>query len=209
MTVLERLPAEARLHSQVLKAQQGDRRAFDSIVAEFRPRVRAYCVRLLGSEPEGEQAAQDAFVQAWTHLAGFGARSPFDHWLMRIARNICWNIARTKKGGDAGGGLSLDAPESEARRPARPGFEDEVAVSVYAHQLLAMIRHCAKTARPPWDVLDVMIFHLRFEQCVGTAREIANRLGRSENTVKYRLYKRINPVIAAVRVRLGAEEKYL
>ena len=49
----------------------------------------------LRSPEEAEEAAQDAFVRAWSHLRHFRAESSFRTWLLRIA----WNQALTRRRG--------------------------------------------------------------------------------------------------------------
>ena len=193
----------------VLQAKHGNRTAFDTLFVRHQPRILAYCTRLLKSAPDGEQAAQDVFLLAWVRLESFRFESPFENWLMRIATHTCLNLRRTQSDKDATRAMTLDNPDTLAvveARLSKSQMEDAVLEQVYAKQLLQKIRVRAQTAKPCWDELDWHIFHLLYEQRIETIREVAYRLEKSEDTVKYRIYKRINVVLNAVREEVNEEE---
>jgi RNA polymerase sigma-70 factor (ECF subfamily) len=128
----------------IWKAQQGDKRAFDAIEKECRRQIRSHCIRVLGSESEGEQAAQEAIVKAWSKIGTFGAagrptdaaleKCAFESWLTRIATRVCLNIIRINKvkteDFDPNEGWGL---------PPDPGFEGEVIDRVYVDHLRLVI----------------------------------------------------------------------
>ncbi len=47
---------------------------------------------MLGSESDAEDAAQEAFIQAWRALPSFREGSAFSTWLYRIAANRCLTV---------------------------------------------------------------------------------------------------------------------
>jgi RNA polymerase sigma-70 factor (ECF subfamily) len=47
------------------------------------------CHALLGSQGEAEEAAQEAFLAAYTNLSRYRGESSFKAWLLGIARHIC------------------------------------------------------------------------------------------------------------------------
>lgn len=69
----------------VRKAQGGDRRAFDRLVALHLPQVWATVWRVLRHREDTEDVVQEAFVTAHRALSGFRGDSKFSTWLHRIA----------------------------------------------------------------------------------------------------------------------------
>lgn len=54
-------------------------------------------MRMMNSREEAEDILQDAFVDAFTRLAGFRYESSFGSWLKRIVINRCLNEIKRKK----------------------------------------------------------------------------------------------------------------
>lgn len=71
------------------RAAAGDERAFERLVAAHAPFVYNVARRVLGSDADADDAAQEAFVRAWRGLPGFDHRSAFRTWLYRIAVRAC------------------------------------------------------------------------------------------------------------------------
>lgn len=81
----------------IAAARLGDPRAFDALVRRFRPRIYALALHLCGSTHDADDITQDAFVQAYRHIAHFEGRSQFFTWLYRITVNRSLNVQRTRK----------------------------------------------------------------------------------------------------------------
>ncbi len=90
----------------VRRARAGDLDAFNELVELHQRAVYNLCLRMLGSQAAAEDAAQDAFLSAFRHAAGFRGAS-FRAWLMRIAANACTDELRRRARRPA---LSLDRP---------------------------------------------------------------------------------------------------
>jgi len=92
--------AELRAHEAdtlIAAAREGDPRAFNALVRRFRPRIYALALHLCGSTSDADDITQDAFVQAYRHIAQFQGRSQFFTWLYRITVNRALNVKRTHK----------------------------------------------------------------------------------------------------------------
>jgi len=190
----------------VSRALRGDPAAFDALHARHITSLSRYCGRLLRNEQEGEQAAQDSFVLAWRHLADFRGAGKFESWLKSIATGVCLKLWRTKSGKDTLQRQSLDAPDTlpgtdgeQGAIGAKDPVADEVETRILAQQIVRQVLECAATAKRPWDSLDMDIFQLHYVQGVESRREVAQRLGENESTVKYRVYNHIEPTFKAVR----------
>lgn len=88
------------------RALDGDLEGFNGLVELYQRAVFNLCLRMLGSPPAAEDAAQDAFLSAYRSLRTFRG-SAFRPWLMRIAANACTDELRRRGRRPA---LSLDAP---------------------------------------------------------------------------------------------------
>lgn len=206
VTRFRRTALKDNIDNLVRQAQQGDRSEFDKLYEKYQERIVAYCGRLLGNREEGEEVTQEVFFKAWKYLPYFRFESPFDHWLIRIATNACRNHIRAEKERKELYEVSIDTEAGQAIVKPGTTTEEEVVSREYCQQLLQCIRETAKAAKPPWDALDWSIFHLHYAENVAQKREVAYKLGKSEDTIKYRIYNRIHPVLERVRERLQAEE---
>src|SRR5438128_9184006 len=78
-------------------AAGGDKAAFARLVEKYKQSVYGLCYRLLGSGEESRDAAQEAFVRAYTGIRAFDPRQPFAAWVLRIARNHCIDLLRRRR----------------------------------------------------------------------------------------------------------------
>lgn len=79
------------------KVRAGDPDAFEPLVLEHQKKVYNLALKLLRDPDDAADAAQDAFVKAYTGLDSFRADSKFSVWLYRITYNICLDYVRRKK----------------------------------------------------------------------------------------------------------------
>jgi RNA polymerase sigma-70 factor (ECF subfamily) len=77
-------PDASEERAWVQRARAGDTEAFRKLVERHRDRAYGLAFRMLGSAPEAEEAAQDAFLRAWRALPQFRGESAFSTWLHRI-----------------------------------------------------------------------------------------------------------------------------
>lgn len=85
---------EARL---LERARNGEAWALDCLMNAHRARILNLCFQVLRDESEAEDAAQDAFVRAFSGLALFKGRSSFGTWLYRVALNVCLEHKRARR----------------------------------------------------------------------------------------------------------------
>jgi RNA polymerase sigma-70 factor (ECF subfamily) len=72
----------------LVRAQRGDVRAFEQLYRLYLDRVYGLCMRLVRNTALAEDCTQQAFINAWTALPNFKARSSFGTWIHRIAANV-------------------------------------------------------------------------------------------------------------------------
>lgn len=75
----------------------GDESAYEPLVTENRTKVYRLALRILKNEADAEDAAQEAFLKAYTSLADFRGESRFSVWLYRLTNNICIDMLRKSK----------------------------------------------------------------------------------------------------------------
>jgi len=71
----------------VLRAQFGDRGAFNMLVHKYRHRVLQLAMRYMRNQADAEDTVQDIFMRAYWGLQHFRGDSMFYSWLYRIAVN--------------------------------------------------------------------------------------------------------------------------
>jgi len=80
--------ADAQLIERI---QNGDKRAFELLVAKYQRRVLRLISRLVRDPAEQEDIAQEAFIKAYRAIPNFRGESAFYTWLYRIAVNTAKN----------------------------------------------------------------------------------------------------------------------
>ena len=81
----------------VTQAQNGDRNAFSELVRTHSQGVLNVVYRMCGNQQLAEDAAQEAFIQAWMRLSSFRPKASFRSWLYRIAVNAAIDMLRKEK----------------------------------------------------------------------------------------------------------------
>lgn len=71
----------------VLRAQSGERGAFNVLVHRYRPRVMKLSMRYVRNRADAEDAVQNTFLRAYWGLKQFRGEAAFYSWLHRIAVN--------------------------------------------------------------------------------------------------------------------------
>lgn len=81
----------------VRRARAGDRDAFGVLALRHAGTIRRLTRAVLQQTEDGEDAAQDALVNAWLSLPRFDERQAFGPWLIRIALNAARDIRRRRR----------------------------------------------------------------------------------------------------------------
>ena len=88
---------EEETERQVRRAQAGDLEAFDWLVRRFQDRAVAYAATVLGSFHWGQDAAQEAFVEAYRTLPTLRAPAAFPVWFRKIVFKQCDRLTRNRR----------------------------------------------------------------------------------------------------------------
>src|SRR5690349_21775166 len=82
--------------ADVLAARRGDQQAFAQLVRSVQRPVYGLCLRLLRTDAEACEVAQEAFLRAFQNLARYDEQKPFDLWVLAIARNLRLDLLRRR-----------------------------------------------------------------------------------------------------------------
>ena len=75
----------------VERAQRGDKKAFELLVAKYQRKVNRLLSRFIRDSAEIDDVSQEAFIKAYRALPSFRGESAFYTWLYRIAVNTAKN----------------------------------------------------------------------------------------------------------------------
>lgn len=114
-------PADTEL---VRRVKKGDLEAFNRLVERYQNHVFNAAARILGSHASADDAAQETFIAAYRAIGGFRGDN-IRAWLLRIAKNKCYDMMRAsrRRPADSLEDMPLEpqasgsaAPEAEAMR---------------------------------------------------------------------------------------------
>jgi RNA polymerase sigma-70 factor (ECF subfamily) len=78
-------------------SRAGDHAAFGRLVERYAPLVRRLTASVLRHAEDADDAAQEAFLSAWTALGQHDAGRSFGPWMARIALNAARDLARRRR----------------------------------------------------------------------------------------------------------------
>jgi RNA polymerase sigma factor (sigma-70 family) len=75
----------------------GDTSAFEQLIERHQALVAGTVARMLGSNADVEDIAQQVFIRVWKSAGRYVARAKFTTWLLKITRNLVFNEMRRAK----------------------------------------------------------------------------------------------------------------
>lgn len=78
----------------VAEAQRGDPDAASILIERYYPRIYSFVSHLTYGRANVEDLTQEVFARALKALGRFNGEYQFEHWLLRIAKNLCIDEAR-------------------------------------------------------------------------------------------------------------------
>jgi len=170
-------------HLLVAAAKGGDAGAFEELVNRYERKIFRLTMNITRNREDAEDAMQDAFMKAFSHLDRFHEESRFYTWLVRIAANEALMRLRKRRPNQ----FSLDEPiESEDDFVPQqiedwgPSPEQRFAQTEMRDILRGVIEELPHDFR--------IVFLLRDVEGLST-EETAGAVGISEAAVKSRLLR--------------------
>jgi RNA polymerase sigma-70 factor (ECF subfamily) len=174
----------------IREAQQGNTAAFGELVRQYDRGVLRLAVHLTGSQEDGQDIYQEAFLRAYTNLARFRFECSFYTWIYRIVTNLCLDHLRKKnsRGRDVTTLVSPDGEEEEVLNCVsdhRPGASPE-------RNLVGRELHrCILRALGRLSPRERMVFELKHYHGL-KLRTVAGILNTTEATIKNTLFRTIH-----------------
>jgi RNA polymerase sigma-70 factor (ECF subfamily) len=81
----------------VVRAQEGDVRAFEELARRHQAALYRLAVRVMGDAGEAEDALQEAMLDAWRRIERFRGESAFSTWMYRVVTNRCLGMLRPRR----------------------------------------------------------------------------------------------------------------
>lgn len=189
----------------IQRCQQGDRAAWETLIASHAERVYGICYRFTGRHCDAEDMAQEAFLRIFVRLGTFRANQlSFISWLTTLTQNLLIDRYRCTRMDR----LTVSTDEGRFRdavRSTRAGDPEHELLREEQRQLLQCeLQKLAPEAR---EVIDLC--HIQEIRCC----EVAQRLGVPEGTVKSRLnrgrtnLKRLLRITGASRSQSESDKK--
>ncbi len=76
---------------------RGDTSAFETLIERHQSLVAGTVARMLGSNSDVEDIAQQVFIRVWKSARRYVPRAKFTTWLLKITRNLVFNELRRSK----------------------------------------------------------------------------------------------------------------
>jgi RNA polymerase sigma-70 factor (ECF subfamily) len=156
----------------VVRAQDGDTMALESLVKRHIRAAHAVALAVLGEIADADDAVQDAFLSAMEHLDSCWPTEKFRAWLLTIVRNRAFDL---KRRGRVRSAEVLEEGTAAARDPSPLEMTERAELNV---RLAAAIETLTDTQR------EVLMLH----DVEGWKHaDIAGLLGLAESTVRVHL----------------------
>jgi RNA polymerase sigma-70 factor (ECF subfamily) len=160
---------------------RGDTAAFEELIERHQTLVAGTIARMLGSNSDVEDIAQQVFIRVWKSAGRYVARARFTTWLLKITRNLVFNeLRRSKRHAQ----VSLQAEEGAAEIPVEDEAARTPAASLLEKELQQAIE-CAIRQLPESQRLALIL--RRYEEM--SYEQIGEILDLSEAAVKSVLFR--------------------
>ncbi len=169
----------------------GDRALFEVLIRRHNPRVYRAIRSLLRDEAEVEDAMQQSYLLAYTHLADFAGASSFATWLTRIALNEALGRLRRRT-------RLASAEELETLEEPVPSTESSPEDSAAAREAARWMERSID--RLP-DLYRTVVMLRDVDQL--STSEVAEVLGISEEAVRIRLHRARRSLRQAFAAEMG------
>src|SRR6476659_4961914 len=171
----------------IREAQQGNTAAFEELVRQYDRAVLRLAVHLTGSQEDGQDIYQEAFLRAYINLSRLRFECSFYTWIYRIVTNLCLDHLRRRQTRKAdpqtvmdSSGQPVDVRErvSDDRAGANPERD------LMRRELGSKINQALTKLTPR----ERMVFELKHYQGL-RLRTIGEMLNTTEETAKNTLFR--------------------
>jgi RNA polymerase sigma-70 factor, ECF subfamily len=161
------------------QAMRGDQVAFGKLVEAYQTPVYNLAYRMLNNSGEAEEAAQEAFVRAYTRLDSYNPEHKFSTWLLSITSNYCIDQLRKRRAVL----LSIDEPlppHPALHSDRAKGPESQVVLSEQQQLVQSLLTELQAEYR------EAVVLRYWYEL---SYEEIAEMMNTTVSAVKSRLFR--------------------
>jgi len=157
------------------KTLDGETEAFGQLVMQYQQQIYRLIYRIIGNTADAQDITQEVFIKAYQNLETLREPRCFQAWLMKIARNRCYNWIRQRQDNL----FSLDQEMVEYHPMQFPTAPDEVIIKeeLYERVMSAIVE------LPEKDKKVIELFYLEEK----SYQEIQQQLGISKSVLGWRL----------------------
>jgi RNA polymerase sigma-70 factor (ECF subfamily) len=168
----QQVPSDERLVEATLA---GDDDAFSELVRRYKTKVFRLAARFVRDNDELDDICQEAFIKAYNNLQKFRGDAPFEHWLTKIAVNVCYDMLRKRS--RKRDNVPLDSVDFSIGEPQSTSISS-------GSQAWDVLKNAFAKLRPE-DRLVITLLNLEEK----SVRETASLTGWSEANVKVRAFR--------------------
>lgn len=185
----------------VLRAQRGDKQAFNLLVEKYQRKLARLLSRFIRDPAEVEDVTQEAFIKAYRALPAFRGDSAFYTWLYRIGINTAKNYLMA---------LGRRAPTStEVEAEEAEGFEEgEQLRDINTPESVLMSNEIARTVNATIEQLpEELRTAIQMREIEGMSYEdIAKAMDCPIGTVRSRIFRAREAIAEQLRPLLGTRK---
>ena len=161
------------------QARQGDKAAFGKIIEAYQTPVYNLAYRMLNNAGEAEEAAQEAFIRAYTRLDSYDPAHKFSTWLLSITSNYCIDQIRKRRA------LLLSIDEPLAPHPALMSDRSKgPEAQLMANEQQELVQSLLAELAP--DYRQAVVLRYWYEM---SYEEIAEVMDTTVSAIKSRLFR--------------------
>ena len=186
-TAFEDRPSRVDDAFLIRAAQQGDAAAFEQLVHKYDRAVLRLTVHLTGSQEDGQDVYQEAFLRAYVNLARFRFECSFYTWIYRIASNLCLDHLR-KRRFRSRELITTNSPDGGEREILEYIADESAGASPERSLIRRVLREHIARALNNLSPRERMVFELKHYHGL-QLKTVAGILSTTEGTVKNTLFR--------------------
>ena len=178
-------------------AQKGDVNAYNRLVLHYQDQVYNVAYRIMGEPQSAEDAAQEAFIRAYTRLDSYNPNHKFSTWLLSITSNYCIDQIRKRRAIL----LSIDeplAPHPSLMSERSKGPEAQTLQGEQQEMVQALLHEL------PADYRQAVVLRYWYEM---SYEEIAEMMETTVSAIKSRLF-RARKQLAEIGMEMNLNPSY-
>ncbi len=157
-----------------------DTRTFEALVDQYKERVFATSLRLMGNYHDAEELAQEVFLKVFHGIKGLDDPATLGAWIYRITANTCFDALEKRNSRRT---TSLDADQNAETLQAEDG-----ALTPEENALRRELRRCLESTLRRLDPAQRVMLVLRDVEG-RPYQEIADSLTTGLSAVKMRIHR--------------------